>query len=91
MSPDIATVQTFLAVIDCGSVIEASRVRGYSAAAVSRQLGRLQGRLGVRLFVREGRSIRPTEAAIALALHDRRLVAEAEKFERYSQHLERAN
>jgi DNA-binding transcriptional LysR family regulator len=91
MSPDIATLQTFPAVIDFGSVIEASRVRGYSAAAVSRRPVRLQGRLGVRLFVPEGRSIRPIEAAIALAVHPRRLVAEAEIFEKYSQHLEHAN
>lgn len=88
MSPDLAVIQSFLAVIDCGSIVEASRARGYSPAAVSRQLARLQSRLGVRLFVPDGRSIRPTEAAILLAVRARELVAEVERFREYSRRLE---
>lgn len=84
MITNVSVLQTFVAVIDSGSVIGAARERGYSAAAVSRQIGWLQRRLGVQLFVPEGRSIRPTPDAIVFVERCRDLVDEVRRFERYA-------
>lgn len=84
MPIDIRLIRTFVAVFDEGSVVGASRARGYSPAAVSRQIGALQRRLGVLLFEPEGRSIRPTDAAFELVAHARVYLEAADDFDRYS-------
>lgn len=61
MIANLTVLTTFVAVMDERSVVAAARARGYSAAAVSKRMGWLQRRLGVRLFVPNGRSIRPTD------------------------------
>jgi DNA-binding transcriptional LysR family regulator len=76
-------LRTFLAVFDEGSVIGASRVCGFSPAAVSRQMGALQRRTGLVLFVPEGRGIRPTAHAERLADEARRLMDAAHDFARF--------
>ncbi|WP_170285647.1 LysR family transcriptional regulator [Microbacterium rhizomatis] len=81
---DLGVLKTFLAVIDSGSVVAAARERGYSPAAVSRQIGWLQRRMGVRFFEPDGRSIRPTSDALEFAVRARELVDEVNRFERYS-------
>jgi DNA-binding transcriptional LysR family regulator len=81
---DLGVLKTFIAVIDTGSVVAAARERGYSPAAVSRQMAWLQRRLDVRFFEPAGRSIRPTTDALEFALRARELVDEADRFERYS-------
>ncbi len=81
---DLSVLKSFIAVIDSGSVVGAARERGYSPAAVSRQIAWLQRRLGVRFFEPQGRSIRPTGDALEFALRARELVDEVERFERYS-------
>ena len=83
----LRVLKTFLAVIDTGSVIGAARLRGYSAAAVSRQMAGLQRGLGVELFLPEGRGIRPSAHAIHLAARSRVLIAEAEAVEGYLREL----
>ncbi|MFK4805056.1 LysR family transcriptional regulator [Microbacterium sp. ZW CA_36] len=85
MKADLRILRTLIAVVDSGSIIAASRVRGYSAAAVSRQMGGLQSRLGVQLFTPEGRSIALSTAAIELAARARDVVAAADAFESYSE------
>lgn len=82
MSTDLHALRSFVAVVECGSVVGAARRSGYSAAAVSRQLGRLQRRLGVKLFVPAGRGIRATDEALQLAQEARRLFVEVRRFER---------
>jgi len=80
---NLYVLRTFVAVVDQGSVIGAARKQRYAASAVSRQMKRLQSYLGVQLFVPEGRSIRPTAAAISIADRIRPLLAEADGVERY--------
>ena len=83
----LRVLKTFLAVVDTGSVSGAARLRGYSSAAVSRQMAGLQRRLGVTLFLPEGRGIRPSAHAIRLAARSRALIAEAEALESYLREL----
>ncbi|MBD8023298.1 LysR family transcriptional regulator [Microbacterium gallinarum] len=81
MIDDLHTLRSFVAVVDCGSVVAAARHRGYSTAAVSRQLGRLQRRLGVRLFEPAGRGIRATDEGRRLADEARQLITQVRIFE----------
>ncbi|WP_439590932.1 LysR family transcriptional regulator [Microbacterium sp.] len=81
---ELRVLKTFIAVIDSGSVVAAARERGYSPAAVSRQIAWLQRRLEVRFFEPDGRSIRPTPDALEFASRARELVDEVDRFERYS-------
>lgn len=84
MIANLTVLKTFVAVMDCGSVVSAAKLRGYSAAAVSRQMGWLQKRLGVRLFVPDGRSIKPTPEAYEFLDRCRGLVEEVRRFESYA-------
>lgn len=84
MIANLNVLKTFVAVMDCGSVVSAARDRGYSAAAVSRQMGWLQRRLGVRLFVPDGRSIKPTPEAFEFLERCRGLVDEVSRFESFA-------
>ena len=76
-------LRTFLAVFDEGSVIGASRVCGFSPAAVSRQMGAFQRRTGLVLFEPAGRGIRPTAHAKRLADEARRVLDAAHDFSRF--------
>ena len=84
MPLELRLIRTFLAVIDHGTVVAASRVCGYSSAAISRQLQTIQQRLGVTLFERDGRSIRPTADALRFAAHARELIVAAEELDRHA-------
>lgn len=81
MISDLQALRSFIAVVERGSVVAAARECGYSPAAVSRQLGRLQRKLGVTLFEPVGRGIRPTAHGVRLAEEARVFVAEARRFE----------
>lgn len=59
-------MQIFLAAVECQSFSRAAHRLGLSPPAVSMQMGRLGDALGVDLFVKEGRAVRPTPAATAL-------------------------
>ncbi|WP_404434292.1 LysR family transcriptional regulator [Microbacterium lacus] len=83
----LTVLRTFIAVLDHGSIIEASRNCGYSPAAVSRQMSALQARLGVRLFEPDGRGIRPRPIAEELAVGARRLLDECDQFDDYAKGL----
>lgn len=78
---DLELLRTFVSVVDHGSVVGASRARGYTPAAISRQMARLQRRLGVRLFQPQGRGIRPTQIAIDVSARARKLLEESDRFE----------
>ena len=64
----------FVAIVDAGSISEASRALGVPRASLSRQLARLETRLGVRLLHRSTRSLVPTPAGEALYPRARSLV-----------------
>lgn len=66
----------FVAILDAGSLAGAARRLRRSAAAVTRGLGGLEERLGVRLIERTTRSLAPTEAGRRLAEQARRLLAD---------------
>lgn len=71
---DSAFLQSFLLVVDTGSMSEAARRLGVSPAAVAQQVRALERELGVPLVARAGRSVRPTEAGQRLAEHGRPIV-----------------
>ena len=50
-------MQTFCAVVEAGSFVAASDALGMSRAAVSRYLGELESRLGIRLLHRTTRRL----------------------------------
>ncbi|MDN4984313.1 LysR family transcriptional regulator [Bradyrhizobium sp. WYCCWR 13022] len=57
---DLSGVSVFVQVAELRSFVAAGRVLGVSASAVGKSIGRLEERLGVRLFHRSTRSIRLT-------------------------------
>jgi DNA-binding transcriptional LysR family regulator len=65
----------FVAVIDAGSLIGASRRLRRSPPAITRALGALEDRIGLRLVERTTRRLAPTEAGYALAERARALLA----------------
>lgn len=58
----LASMQTFISVVDCGSFSESARRMGLSQPSVSRQINTLEAQLGVRLLQRTTRSLSLTEA-----------------------------
>lgn len=64
MTPKVplTSLRAFDAVVRTGGVGAAARHLGVTQSAVSQQLRTLEASLGVPLLVRDGRSIRPTEA-----------------------------
>jgi DNA-binding transcriptional LysR family regulator len=70
---------TFVAVIEAGSLVGASRRLQRSPPSVTRALSALEDRMGVRLVERTTRRLSPTEAGIALAERARTLLTEYEQ------------
>lgn len=73
--------EVFVAVLDAGSISAAARERGVPRETLSRQLGRLEQRLGVRLAHRGARRLVPTAAGEALLARARPLVQAAQEAE----------
>ncbi|MGK0360023.1 MAG: DNA-binding transcriptional LysR family regulator [Bradymonadia bacterium] len=67
----------FVAIVDAGSISAAARALGVPRATLSRQLARLEDRLGVRLLTRTTRALVSTPAGEALYPRARRLLAAA--------------
>ena len=63
---DAEDFDAFVAIVDSRSISEAAREMGVPRATLSRQLARLEERLGVRLLHRGTRSLTPTQAGEAL-------------------------
>jgi len=64
---DWALVQSFLAVLDAGSLSRAARQLGAQQPTLSRQVAALEAQLGAPLFERTGRGVAPTALALAIA------------------------
>ena len=74
-------MQAFVAVVDAGSFVRAADVLGLSKTAVSRLLGELEGRLGVRLLQRTTRRLSLTEEGEVFLARCRELLAGVEEAE----------
>ncbi|MBS7542426.1 LysR family transcriptional regulator [Ancylobacter oerskovii] len=59
-------LETFVAVVDCGSLAEAARRLGITPAAAAKRVRALEDELSMRLVVRSGRTVRPTASGHAV-------------------------
>jgi DNA-binding transcriptional LysR family regulator len=71
---DIHQLELFLAVLDASSMTRAAEKFYLSPAAVSFQMHNLALELNSELFVREGKKVNPTPAALRLAEHARSIL-----------------
>lgn len=71
----LAQLKAFLAAIDLGSFTAAAVELDSAQASVSELVARLERELGVKLFVRGGRRLTPTDAALALRAHAEQAVS----------------
>lgn len=67
-------MQIFLAAVESRSFMRAAEKLSLTPPAVSMQMSRLAECLGAALFVKEGRSVQPTEVATALVPYAERMV-----------------
>jgi DNA-binding transcriptional LysR family regulator len=78
---EIRQLELFLAVIDCASVTRAAEKFYVSPGAISMQLRSLADTLHTDLFVRSGKHLVPTPAALRLAEHARVVVRQLRDIE----------
>lgn len=69
-------IPTFLAVVEAGGFAAASRTLNQTRSAVSKAVARLEGRLGVALFLRTTRTQTLTDSGQAFYVHCQRALAE---------------
>ncbi len=81
MNDTMGAMMTFAKVVEQQSFSEAGRRLGMSKSAVSKQVSRLEDRLGVRLLNRTTRRVSATEIGTALYERCRRIMAELEEAE----------
>ena len=78
---DLNAVNVFLVVAEVGSFSEAGRKLSLSQPAISQVIHSLERQFGVQLFIRQGRSIRLTEAGQLLQGFGRELLTSANRVE----------
>jgi DNA-binding transcriptional LysR family regulator len=69
-------LETFLLVVEHGSLAEASRRLGITPAAVAQRMQAIEEEIGVPLLIRAGRQVRPTEAGLAILEQSRRILSD---------------
>ena len=74
-------MQTFAAVVDAGSFVKASHALGLSKGAVSRYVGDLETRLGVRLLHRTTRRLSLTEEGRVFYARSKEVLADVDEAE----------
>lgn len=72
---DLRQLELFLAVLETSSVTKAAEKVNLTPGAVSLQIQHLSSELRADLFVRNGRVLAPTPAALRLAVHARSMVS----------------
>src|SRR5262249_22433959 len=77
LAMDILFLETFLAVVDRGSMAEVARRLNLTPAAVAQRLRALETEMGIALVVRSGHTVRPTDAGAAIVERVRKLVKDA--------------
>ena len=83
---DWALVQSFLAVLDAGSLSAAAKKLGAQQPTLSRQLASLEAQLGAPLFERTGRGVAPTALALMIADDARAMQFGAEQMQQRLTH-----
>jgi len=73
---DTRFLETFLLVVEHGSLAEASRRLAITPAAVAQRMQALEEDIGVPLLIRAGRQVRPTEAGLAILDQSRRILGD---------------
>jgi DNA-binding transcriptional LysR family regulator len=63
---DTRFLESFITVIENGSMAEAARQLNLTSAAIALRIRTLEAEIGTRLLIRSGRSVRPTEAGAAI-------------------------
>jgi DNA-binding transcriptional LysR family regulator len=71
---DTRFLQSFVAVVECGSIAEAARRLDLTPAAVAARIHTLEEDLGVTLVSRSGRAVKPTEAGLQILDQSRGVV-----------------
>jgi DNA-binding transcriptional LysR family regulator len=67
MTMDVRQLELFMAVMECSSITQAAKRVNLSPGAISLQLHNLAADLRTELFVRTGKRLQPTPAALRLA------------------------
>lgn len=75
---DLHHIKTFVLITQLGSLAAAARILGISAAAVSKQITRLEKELGVQLLVRSTRKLELTEIGVSYCLQCMHILEEVE-------------
>lgn len=78
---EVDDFQTVLAVIETGGINKASEVLHRVPSAISMRIQNLESRLGVSLFVKNGRHLHPTSSALQLAQDARQILSLVRKAE----------
>ena len=73
---DTRSLESFVSVIDCGSIAEAARRLNLTPAGVAKRVHALEAEIGDRLVSRSGRTVRPTTVGMAV-LNGARLLLRA--------------
>src|SRR5205085_6120522 len=73
---DTRFLDSFVAVVDNGSIAEAARRLNLTPAAVAQRIHALESEIGANLVVRSGRTVRPTEAGAAILARARNFLGE---------------
>jgi DNA-binding transcriptional LysR family regulator len=63
---DTRFLDSLVSVVECGSIAEASRHLNLTPAGVAQRLRALEDEIGAPLFIRAGRTVRPTATAVAI-------------------------
>lgn len=77
-------IAVFLAVLDHGSFSAAARALGRVPSAVSMTIAQLEAELGIELFTRSSREVRPTESARALEAEARQLAGQLRRLQAHA-------
>jgi DNA-binding transcriptional LysR family regulator len=81
MNVDFRQLEIFVAVMDCGSVTKAADSINLSPGAVSLQLHGLASEIRTELFVRSGKRLVPTPAAVRLSEQARRVLRQVREIQ----------
>lgn len=73
---DTRYLKSLITVVECGSIANAARVEGLTAAAISQRILALERQLGFELLSRVGHAAKPTHACLGLLPRAKRIVRE---------------